>query len=381
MFSSRVGKVQSAYARTGGFTPGMKESHMQQLYTLLCELNGFIILMEDYASKELFLSSIPCFDHMWTLHEHIGQCTAYPIDLNLKRSPRQFADLFARLGLQPARKRHAADFVLADYAQGLLENNPTESERVTPHLRSRFNDWAIVQEVDRQIQSLHPWARSIQQDTPSYSDLLTEDLTVLNRFNRCAFGAAQILAERNLLREGKFAYPSDRPRTQERVFTMQASERELGNFWQTFDRYCATFFEPVNSMLGIDFLDQIVPLRTEAWEDVPVGESASPADVDYAENLREFELRTQQNLNISDAQSVRNKFKTRGIADRAQANVRGQVEAEDMKPADTPGTATIKLGKKAFKTLTSLFFSSEQHLQQSKEIAWSEFLYAMAAAD
>lgn len=355
-------------------------SLLPELHKNLSQLCCLLRIAIDYASKETFFASTACYRHVYKLHDSIGLCSHEPRSWDENLPGSKLGYTFHCLGLDSAGDRHASDWVFADFVQGLIDNNPSESKYMSSLLRGRFNDWALLCEIDRQLRGLHNWSEEIQAGCMLVIDDFKHDLGVLHRFNKVAYGAAQQVAEANFLGRERFKYPIHGAKTRNVIEKRRESEAELHNFWQKVDNFCETYFAPIEELLGIEIMQDVVPMSTPPWKEPEVLTKTVLNPPRVAVDVWDLELRTRLKIDDDGDLTSRDKIKTHGDSALNPEQVVSPHESIHQADDSGPANGSIKLGKKAYRTLTTLFHSAEEHAQRPREVIWTDFAYAMVAA-
>ena len=182
-------------------------------------------------------------------------------------------------------------------------------------------------------------------------------------------------------KNNRFEYPADQPRTKESVEKMRLAEIKLDKFWEKVDRLVLTRArKPWRSGMMIHTLNPGVTTsvvrtlqRTAPWSDVP----KQPKEPNPSVTDQQFELQLRTQRTVCDESKPMakssSKKKTRGI-EKPHNITTNEAESSNEEPRDQ----IFVVNKRIYKVFNALFYSPESP-DRPGEIAWQDFLAAMAA--
>ena len=263
---------------------------------------------------------------------------------------------------------------IVDELERLMRNDRKSRERLSSWLASVLSDLSLLAELKRQIGLLCPGpsnleAVSIEEQEREYgkkSTLLNDVLAIFKTGMRLAAVYTPLT---------KHNYPSEKRRTAAVTQQMQEAERNLDHFWKTVDDHVISQKgKPLISILtGI--LSKRSIRRIEDWKEP----ERTTNNLDALSVIKQFagtelNTRTHQSTTPDTSPKPKQKTKTRGTP-RVDSEVPQQEETET--DPETQDSVFI-VSKRGYKVFSTLFFDSS-HSDAPGEIAWSDFLYAMAS--
>jgi hypothetical protein len=270
---------------------------------------------------------------------------------------------------------------ILDEIERTIRRDPTQKARISPMVAQMFGDLALTGELDRQLRMYQPrlYEPFYQQKEGLRRQASRRMIEEMGRMMLIADHMDEMhVAEEGIPNNDRFYYPTDQVRTKESVEQMRLAEFKLDKFWAKVDKLVMTRARrPWRSGLMLDVLSPKLTSskprilqRTAPWEEPKVtkGTKASVTDQQF-----ELELRTQRTIGTDGKTAVKTKSKKRGTA-RTENDAASGNAARDNEPEDKVFT----VNKRVYKVFTALFHSPSSP-DRPGEIAWQDFLQAMAA--
>jgi hypothetical protein len=170
---------------------------------------------------------------------------------------------------------------------------------------------------------------------------------------------------------GKFTYPSDKRRTKQNTEKMIVAEKNLDHFWSLYDaRWKRLVGKTINASMGEHVpIHRGQPLeRTGPW-------------IEPVQKPEKGEIRPFTPLEIPQATYynptilvAKTKLKTKGVASK-ESDSQPSPSAAGEQPDKQP---LLKVDKRTLKVFSTVFHIPNTS-DQPGEIAWRDFLYAMAS--
>ncbi|KAI9879339.1 MAG: hypothetical protein M1830_008799 [Pleopsidium flavum] len=270
---------------------------------------------------------------------------------------------------------------LTDEFERLIQGDPKQKERISPWVAQVFSDLAVMAEIRRQLSLYHPSLSTVnEEDTEEIKADFATSLSGLAELVRGFDGVS--LANVGTPSEGRFHYPSDKRRTQQSIRAMREAEQHLDLFWRTADQQFASKIgrsqhQAIQHLLSEDREVQRTPEWVEPIEGPSRGTGSETPEVPYRnfDQLRlDREERTQRTVLSENNLPAKTKIKSRGAVQPTEP-VTATEQLEQHKPDIQP---TFAVSKRAFKVFSILFHNPAQS-DTPGQVAWSDFLHAMAA--
>ncbi|THY02389.1 hypothetical protein D6C85_06535 [Aureobasidium pullulans] len=299
--------------------------------------------------------------------------------------------LFRTLLSPEQQKKHGLNNTVEEI-QRMLDEHSRDSDLISSWVASRFSDLALMSEVRRQLGLFQPWCTAwrskclIEDDAPFFFSMVE----CVHDFTTCAVLDAADPAN--------FAYPSDKRRTRETVTQMRQAEKRLDKFWATVDNHCEAHTSYSVLYLLMDFFSDWNRKihRTKAWVEPKETAGCKPIQ-QHNEKDDETALTETSGLplhvfNPNACCSHPKKSELLGsiTPQKAKAKTRpdGSVASPQQESRRDSATSVeekenvevkkLKVNKRAFKVFATMFHVPSSNEQQNTgEVAWSEFLYAM----
>ncbi|THY37969.1 hypothetical protein D6C99_09346 [Aureobasidium pullulans] len=327
--------------------------------------------------------------------------------------------LFRTLLSPEQQKKHGLNNTVEEI-QRMLDEHSRDSDLISSWVASRFSDLALMSEVRRQLGLFQPWCTAwrskclIEDDAPFFFSMVE----CVHDFTSCAVLDAADPAN--------FAYPSDKRRTRETVTQMRQAEKRLDKFWTTVDNHCEahTSYSVLYLLMvrrrpfGLDGTPILTDGRTfsvtgtERSTEPRLGLSqrkllaASPFSSTTRKTMKREWLSSDTtsraltetsglplhvfNPNACCSHPKKSELLGSITPQKAKAKTRpdGSVALPQQESRRDSATSVeekekievkkLKVNKRAFKVFATMFHVPSSNEQQNTgEVAWSEFLYAM----
>ncbi|OAL43910.1 hypothetical protein IQ07DRAFT_259125 [Pyrenochaeta sp. DS3sAY3a] len=277
-------------------------------------------------------------------------------------------------------RKHFTLYNLLDELERLTRDEADAKDLISPLLASYFSQLSVVVVCLDQFHQYQPWAKRIEQAIKNNEEnvRLRYDQK-LGKWGKSenappSFLTMEIYRAGNP-KDGKFYYPSNKPRNRETIMAMISAEVALDTFWKkanaVWQRHAgATPASLVHGIIGEPFLH-----RTAPWVE-PVKRRQLKLQIEeFPTRVHDSDKEITGNFN-KHATSSKQKVKTRGVP--AMEREQGPPDPPPIAaptPAAPPKIALNKRSMKVFKTL----FHSPNSPDQPGEIAWREFMHAMVS--
>ncbi|KAF2871079.1 hypothetical protein BDV95DRAFT_594981 [Massariosphaeria phaeospora] len=275
-----------------------------------------------------------------------------------------------------------------------MQMNPKEKERVTTLLAGTVSDIGLKEELVHQLQRYRPLifldehgdrrmaARERELANGPWADNLDSSLRAISG----ALMPDEIpLGRRGYLAVQNFKYPNTKRRTKENVALMQSAERNLDALWLKVDQHLQEKLDSTAYQVWARLSPKQDEIRrTEDWcEPEPLRLRADLQIPSVLQDFKELDLerqrRTEETIAANNAANTTPapKTKSRGLPG-PEIPQRAAIDAPEVAPQPTaPPPPRFTLKKRALKVFATIFHNLEQ-ADQPGEIAWLDFLYAMA---
>ena len=274
---------------------------------------------------------------------------------------------------------------LMDSLNWIMRTEPQNKHRITQWVATLISDMSLLAELSRQAHLLNNrplMAYKQNEHTKEKKVQLDKDTEDIEKVY-CVFRQKDIKLVQHVMPFDKLNYPCHRRRTAATTKSMQKAEKALDSFWEHLDSEFVRFQRKTLHQFFAGAIEERDLVRTPDWSEEystrpPSRDTRShnTAAEDVRESLRDLELRSERTIGQDTAQTPKQKPKTRGTP------------SESLQPADagiphqpdpTPPVPKILVSKRALAVFSTLFFTGF-HGDNPGEIAWSEFLHAMASA-
>ena len=269
---------------------------------------------------------------------------------------------------------------LMDELEHGMENDPRMKELVTPWVADRISDLSVLSQCLHQLELYLPWAASLENDMKQREEELENAFMRTTEHIKPPVDVLGPIVSLDIPTGGRFHYPIDKRRTRENVEAMRQAEQNLDSFWKAFDREMIRK-NGISPRLK-NLLSQRVLQRTPAWVEPEKGAKARPmtSDVDelakpLSELYFDLEHRTEKTVDYSHLPGTKEKIKTRGKPEKAEAPAPEPELLERHRPDVQP---SFKVDKRALKAFKTIFFIPSA-TSQPGEIAWPDFVHALCS--
>lgn len=264
-----------------------------------------------------------------------------------------------------------------DELERVIRSDRQSRERLSSWLANLLSSLSLLAELKRQIGLLRPGppmteALPMEEQQAEFArktQLLSKVFGILTKGMRLAAVGTPLV---------KFNYPSEKRRTAAVTQQMQEAERNLDLFWKEVDHHVIRCEGKSLSTILSGVLTERELQRTEDWKEPP--RTLPFPDIQSLHiSTTDLERRTESTIapdTISEAEA-KTKIKTRGVSDESKAGAMIHTE-EHFEPNDTTKTPLLTVSKRGYKVFSTLFVDASQ-AEPPGEVAWSEFLSAMAS--
>lgn len=274
---------------------------------------------------------------------------------------------------------------LMDEFEQLIQSDPKQKERLSPWVARVFSDLGIMARARHEIDIYQPWAAGIMNAYVEYEKEIKEEF--LKKF--AAIGELNVsfkdvsLAKLGMPSDGRFQYPSDKRRTQQVIESMRKAEQNLDTFWETIDeQYKTKTGRTLHHALHHLFTEERQLERTPEWIE-PIKEPRKKTESDDSEFdkiLSELSVAPKEQ-HPREMPTPKVKVKTKGVGQSTDSNAlqpKTRLEREQPVAQTLDVQPMMTVSKRAFKVFSTIFHKPSQS-DQPGEIAWQDFLHAMAA--
>ncbi|AEO69920.1 uncharacterized protein THITE_2081075 [Thermothielavioides terrestris NRRL 8126] len=290
--------------------------------------------------------------------------------------------------------------MIADELERLLRAEPRVKDMISGYVAGRIGDLSILCECLRQLDIYQPWANGYENHMVDREEDIKEEMA---RWRAGWFGIRSTMKSKPMLAtfaladpsDKKFHYPAEKRRTKETVEALRQAEANLDAFWEKFDK-CLKPGDVKRTALR-ELLSQNRTLqRTAEWTAPAPTKPSKPAVVSPEDDViyrplstLYFELgASSSTTKLDPIAQPKTKVKTRGTPSQQQQPQQQQQQQQQQQLADavaaldldTPQPpAPIPVDARALKVFRTLFFHPAV-TSTPGEVAWPDFLHAMAAA-
>jgi hypothetical protein len=266
---------------------------------------------------------------------------------------------------------------LVDELERLMESDVKEKEKVSSWVARVFSDLGLIAKARHELDIYMPWAAGFENDMIDHRETIkkefADNFTALADLQK---HLENIPFSKNGTPTGSvFYYPSDKRRTQQNVESMRKAEQHLDAFWEAVDeRYKKKSGKSLHEAFRHLLTDDQPLERTPEWvEPIKEPEHTMPAqNSELTQTLRHLFIDGQDYPSKVVPAQQKIKLKTRGLALTDTASADEAVgEHEDARPIFTVANRAFRV----FKTL----FHTPSATDLPGEVAWTDFLFAMAA--
>lgn len=270
--------------------------------------------------------------------------------------------------------------ILMDELDRLLESEPTAKELVSSWAADKISDLAVISQCIQQIKLYQPWAALFEDKIAEDRDVLNEDYSRMERLFAAILNVkiSDSIASLGAPSDSRFYYPVDKRRTRENTESMRTAEKNLDDFWRAMDRELVSKGAVTSRTRSL--LDGRLLQRTQEWVEPFKGQQEEAVGVlpgSLADQMLHLERSTTSTLDVGSSTAPKNKTKTRGTSELPTADADALPQRmESMKIDQQPRFQVDKRAHKVFKTIFFIPSTSSQ----PGEVAWGDFLHAMASA-
>ncbi|KAI5919459.1 hypothetical protein F4810DRAFT_505420 [Camillea tinctor] len=281
--------------------------------------------------------------------------------------------------------------LLVDELARLIDTNPKARLMVSPYVAAVIGELSILGECSRQIDTYFPWAngfenalvdkeKSIKRE---YSETISVEVKLYTALSDTQLRSITSLADPS---DKKFEYPIGRKRNKDNIERLRRAEACLDGFWAKVDHLVYSTVGDLEGMALKRLLTQPRILhRTPEWTEPPKAKEAMPETgsvlaVDAFErplSTLYFGLTSHSaRKEVLSGVAGKGKVKTRGTLTHRAAEFTPTQGAPGENPSDPQ--PYFKVDHRALKVFRVLFYNPTIHTTPG-EVAWNDFLYAMAS--
>jgi hypothetical protein len=274
----------------------------------------------------------------------------------------------------------------------LVQTNPREKERVSPFLMDLLSDIHLVSQLYHQLEIYRPRVFDINRGSKvlghregALLDTWAKDIEVpLQQIHNVLMDGSRTydLGRTGNPTTGNFYYPNTKRRTEENVADMQKAERHLDSLWAKVDALLERKLDRMTHQTFKALTPDLRDLeRTEDWHEPML----KPPKLKLKLHVQDFKALDDERRQRTESTTwkhqgpdatAKTKTKTRGVPREEVAQDEGDYYREPAHEV-APPVPVFNLNKRAFKVIDKLFHNSDSP-NQSGELLWSDFLYAMA---
>lgn len=274
---------------------------------------------------------------------------------------------------------------LLDELQRLIQSEPEAKRLISPLTVSWIFDLSLMAECMHRIENYCPWGFAIQSGGAAC------DSSVVQRFNM--FHESLIVVIDKAFRQKNLAslgtplnnrsyYPVDKRRTREATMAMRSAEASLDRFWEAIDRVLINTSKAAQGTIRGLFTRGRILQRTPKWIEPTKQNPKSSNDIGslgkhLSELYLDLEQRTESTISGQSAPNAKckSKAKTRGPSHSVEPQVNQPLGC----PPSSSASSCIPVDRRALKTFSTLFRVPSMSFQPG-EVAWNDFLHALACA-
>ena len=272
---------------------------------------------------------------------------------------------------------------LIDEFERSIQSDHQIKELITSWIAQVFSDLSVIIQTRQQLNMFHPSTTILDTKT---DELISNYVAPFSKYQHFQKNLEQIspglITELGNLSNKKFHYPSHKRRTQQSTKDMQAAEKDLDTFWEAIDRHFSddvgeSLHPAIQHLLTTDRQIQRTPDWTEPSEEPKETAEKESLEEPYIaiSTSKDFETRTGRTILPETPSSSKHKIKTHGTTDHTEPSAVAEEPNQRQQHDTQPIFAVSKRASKVFSTL----FHSPSQSDTPGEVAWSDFLHAMAA--
>ncbi|MCJ1236686.1 hypothetical protein MMC14_004668 [Varicellaria rhodocarpa] len=270
---------------------------------------------------------------------------------------------------------------LVDEFERLTQIDRKQKEMITPWVAQVFSDLSVIVQTRQQLSMFHPSGLVPNNDSSeiikSYVPPFSSYDLFRKNFHKISKGIAEKVGNPS---DRKFYYPSNKRRTQQNTEDMQAAENNLDTFWQVIDQHLSDGAgKSLHKAIQHLFTANRQIQRTSDWTELSEESKEKAKSIPSQEPYTPFstfkaDLEARSGRSIIQATPLPSKPKTRGTAHPTDAAVPAEEPERHHQPDIQPVFTVSKRALKVFSTL----FHQPSHSDTPGEVAWPDFLHAMA---
>ena len=279
---------------------------------------------------------------------------------------------------------------LVDELERLIQNDSKQKEMITPWVAQAFSDLSVIIQTCHQLNMFHPSGAVSNNETSEIVDNYVAPFSKYDHFRKNLEKIPKgLMAELGDPSDQKFKYPSHKHRSQQTTKDMQAAEENLDKFWRVIDQHFSSSGggsgggESIHKAIQHLFARDGQIQRTSDWVE-PSNEQKQAAKPKALEEpyspfsiyKSDLEARSGRTILRETTRMSNLKTKTRGTTTASPIEPSAPVDEPDRHQPDIQPIFTVS--RRAFKVFSTLFHNPLQSSDAPREIAWPDFLHAMA---
>ena len=274
---------------------------------------------------------------------------------------------------------------ICDELERELRRDNSSRERISSWIADLISDFSLFGELKRQVDLASPGNRmNALVDTEELHQAFDKKMGLLKEVMKISEGVGSCFTEQGFSLDS-FQYPVNKRRTKATTERMQKAESNLDKFWTNVDRHFIRKGGKSPHELCSELIEERALQRTATWVEpdrTPEHNAVKAEDVDSAAallaNLGFAHGSNDQSLSQCNPADERVKVKTRGTGNAPPLSSSPPHEGNPHTETNHPAPI-FKVSKRGFKVFSILFHISTSYEEPPGDIAWSEFLSAMAS--
>lgn len=282
--------------------------------------------------------------------------------------------------------------IVVDELERLLKAEQKARDLVSPYVAMLMGEHSIITECARQLDTHQPWTGGVDNPLAGIvADIkckLVERKTFTDQIEKAVYDEKFFEGSTFVnLWDKKFDYPTEKRRSKANVEKLRAAEAHLDTFWAKFDNmlYSRPGYRN-GTVLGRLLSQQPLLQRTPEWNKRAAGKNEDPNKHTSSElNAATIPLSTlfpgpetsSARKEVWAAGALKQKVKSR---EKPSSPSVGSTIVS-VRPVETQvdSQPTIPVDARALKVFRTLFFDVDVKTTPG-EVAWNDFLHAMACA-
>jgi len=264
---------------------------------------------------------------------------------------------------------------LLDELERLLQASPTAAAMVSPLISKIIGDASIIGQCLSQIDQYQPWARGFDEAAVDRKPTIRQGFAVWAEPLSYLFGRGKEshfmpIAELAAVSNGRFFYPTERPRTKVTVETLRRAEQNLDEFWRAVDEIVHVRCNHLRGTVVRALLSEPRTLRrTPVWVDMCEGGSAAG---------KQTKQQRDATSGGDDVESLQKPLSALYSARPPPADPR-DLGDDDAGKATATYFAPIPVDSRALQVFRTLFYHPGVTSSPPGQVCWQDFVYAMTS--